>query len=132
MDVSLAAAGGFELTDGLWVEYQFDAGAWIELIAFRPNGTNTPLAEDTDNDDLGDGTALTAALTNFNLPILDTVIVEVPSSGHPYGVRGVGEAPIVPPLATVANAMHDATGIRFDQLPMSPPRVLDAIEKHRS
>ncbi|MEE8165282.1 MAG: molybdopterin cofactor-binding domain-containing protein, partial [Myxococcota bacterium] len=67
-----------------------------------------------------------------DLPMIDTVIVEVPSSGHPYGVRGVGEAPIVPPLATVANAMHDATGIRFDQLPMSPPRVLDAIEKRQS
>ncbi len=67
-----------------------------------------------------------------DLPMIDTVIVEVPSSGHPYGVRGVGEVPIVPPLATVANAMHDATGLRFDQLPMSPPRVLDAIEKHRS
>ncbi len=67
-----------------------------------------------------------------DLPMIDTVIVEVPSSGHPYGIRGVGEVPIVPPLATVANAMHDATGIRFDQLPLSPPRVLDAIEKRQS
>jgi CO/xanthine dehydrogenase Mo-binding subunit len=64
--------------------------------------------------------------------MIDTVIVEVPSSGHPYGIRGVGEVPIVPPLATVANAMHDATGVRFYQLPMSPPRVLDAIEKRRA
>jgi CO/xanthine dehydrogenase Mo-binding subunit len=47
---------------------------------------------------------------------------------HPYGVRGVGDVPIVPPLAAVANAMRDATGIRFTELPLSPPRVLEAIE----
>ena len=47
---------------------------------------------------------------------------------HPYGVRGVGEVPIVPPLAAVANAMRDATGIRFTELPLSPPRVL----RHRA
>jgi len=44
-----------------------------------------------------------------------------------YGVRGVGEVPIVPPLATVANAMRDATGVRFTELPLSPPRVLAAL-----
>jgi CO/xanthine dehydrogenase Mo-binding subunit len=60
--------------------------------------------------------------------MIDTVIVEVPNPLHPYGVRGVGETPIVPPLAAVANAMHDATGVRFYRLPMSPPRVLDALD----
>ena len=64
--------------------------------------------------------------------MIDSVIIEVANPTHPYGVRGVGEVPIVPPLATVANAMHDATGVRFEQLPMSPPRVLEAIEKQRS
>jgi CO/xanthine dehydrogenase Mo-binding subunit len=63
-----------------------------------------------------------------DLPMIDTVIVEVPNPLHPYGVRGVGETPIVPPLAAVANAMHDATGVRFYRLPMSPPRVLDALD----
>lgn len=63
-----------------------------------------------------------------DLPMIDTVIVEVANPLHPYGVRGVGETPIVPPLATVANAMHDATGVRFYTLPMSPPRVLESIE----
>ena len=62
-----------------------------------------------------------------DLPMIDTVIVEVPNPTHPYGVRGVGEPPIVPPLATVANAMRRATGVRFAQLPMSPPRVLAAL-----
>jgi CO/xanthine dehydrogenase Mo-binding subunit len=63
-----------------------------------------------------------------DLPMIDTVIVEVPNPIHPYGVRGVGEPPIVPPLATVANAVHAATGVRFATLPMTPPRVLSAIE----
>jgi len=64
-----------------------------------------------------------------DLPMIDTVIVEVPNPIHPYGVRGVGETPIVPPLATVANAMRSATGVRFEQLPMSPPRVLAATDE---
>jgi CO/xanthine dehydrogenase Mo-binding subunit len=62
-----------------------------------------------------------------DLPMIEAVIVEVPNPLHPYGVRGVGEVPIVPPLATVANAMRDATGVRFTELPLSPPRVLEAI-----
>jgi len=64
-----------------------------------------------------------------DLPMIDTVIVEVANPLHPYGVRGVGETPIVPPLGAVANAMRHATGIRFHRLPMSPPRVLDALDR---
>jgi CO/xanthine dehydrogenase Mo-binding subunit len=63
-----------------------------------------------------------------DLPMIDTVIVEVPNPGHPYGVRGVGEVPIVPPIPAVANALHSATGVRFHALPMSPPRVLAGLE----
>ena len=62
-----------------------------------------------------------------DLPMIDTVIVEVPNPGHPYGVRGVGETPIVPPLATVANAISAAAGVRMTEIPMSPPRLLKAI-----
>ena len=62
-----------------------------------------------------------------DLPMIDTVIVEVPNPGHPYGVRGVGEVGIVPPMAAVANAIHQATGRRLRDLPMSPVRVLEAI-----
>ena len=65
-----------------------------------------------------------------DVPMIDTVIVEVPNPNHPYGVRGVGETPIVPPMAAIANAIENATGIRFEELPMSPPKVLRAIEKH--
>jgi CO/xanthine dehydrogenase Mo-binding subunit len=60
--------------------------------------------------------------------MIDTVIVEVPNPTHPYGVRGVGETPIVPPMAAISNAVADALGIRFTDLPMSPPRVLAAIK----
>ncbi len=63
-----------------------------------------------------------------DLPMIDTVVVEVANPLHPYGVRGVGESPIVPPLACVANAVRAATGKRFTQLPMSPPRVLAALD----
>ena len=62
-----------------------------------------------------------------DLPMIDTFIVEVPNPGHPYGVRGVGETPIIPPMAAIANAMERATGIRFTELPMSPPRVRKAM-----
>ncbi len=62
-----------------------------------------------------------------DLPMIDAVIVEVPNPNHPYGVRGVGETSIIPPLAAVANAVAAATGRRIRDLPMSPVRVLDAI-----
>ena len=62
-----------------------------------------------------------------DLPMIETIIVEVPNPNHPYGVRGVGEVGIVPPLAALANAVFDATGARIRDLPMSPPRVLAAI-----
>ena len=67
-----------------------------------------------------------------DLPMIDTVLVEVANPLHPYGVRGVGEVPIVPPLAAVANAMRDATGIRFTALPLSPPVVLEALSRRGS
>ena len=63
-----------------------------------------------------------------DLPMLDTVMIEVPNPKHPQGVRGVGEIPIVPPLAAISNAIYNALGHRFYSLPMSPPRVLAAID----
>ena len=64
-----------------------------------------------------------------DVPMIDALIVEVPNPRHPYGVRGIGETPIVPPMAAIANAMEQATGIRFTDLPMSPPRVLKALRE---
>ena len=63
-----------------------------------------------------------------DLPMIETVIVEVPNPGHPYGVRGVGETSIVPPLAAIANAVSRATGVRLAEIPMSPPRIVEALE----
>jgi CO/xanthine dehydrogenase Mo-binding subunit len=64
-----------------------------------------------------------------DVPMIDAILVEVPNPKHPYGVRGVGETPIVPPLGAIANAMENATGIRFTELPMSPPKVLKALRE---
>ena len=63
-----------------------------------------------------------------DVPMIDTVIVEVPNPTHPYGVRGIGETPIIPPMAAIANAVSHALDIRFTDLPMSPPKVLAAID----
>jgi len=62
-----------------------------------------------------------------DLPMIDTLLVEKPHPGHPFGVKGVGEVPIVPPLAAVANSVSAATGKRFYDLPLSPARVHAAL-----
>jgi len=67
----------------------------------------------------------------LDLPMIDTIIVEVPNPGHPYGVRGVGEVPIVPPPAALANAIHNAIGVRMDVLPMTPARVISALNEQK-
>lgn len=63
-----------------------------------------------------------------DLPMIEPVILEIPNPGHPYGVRGVGETSIVPPLAAIANAVSRAAGVRLTSLPMSPPKVRAAIK----
>ncbi|MCH7594278.1 MAG: molybdopterin-dependent oxidoreductase, partial [Chloroflexi bacterium] len=66
--------------------------------------------------------------TSLDLPEIETIIVEVPNPGHPFGVRGVGEVPIVPPVAAIANAIHDALGIRFRETPINPGRIRAALK----
>jgi CO/xanthine dehydrogenase Mo-binding subunit len=66
-----------------------------------------------------------------DLPFIDTQILEIPNPNHPYGVRGVGETGIVPPLATVSIAVSNASGVRQQHIPMSPPRVLKSIKSRR-
>jgi CO/xanthine dehydrogenase Mo-binding subunit len=63
-----------------------------------------------------------------DMPMIDPILVEVPNPRHPFGVRGVGEVPIVPPMAAVANAIHAAIGARLRDLPMSPPKILAEID----
>jgi CO/xanthine dehydrogenase Mo-binding subunit len=67
-----------------------------------------------------------------DLPMIDTQILEIPNPNHPYGVRGVGETSIVPPLAAIANAVSNAVGVRLAHIPMSPPRILEALHANRS
>ena len=64
---------------------------------------------------------------SLDVPMIDTVIVEVPSSAHPYGVRGVGEVNIVPPPAAIANGIYRVLGVRMDVLPMNPAAVMEAV-----
>jgi CO/xanthine dehydrogenase Mo-binding subunit len=82
-----------------------------------------------------DGKMLNASFLDYRMPIsldvpeIETLLVTVPSPGHPYGARGVGEVPVVPPMAAIANAIHAATGVRMSELPMTPGRVHKAISE---
>ena len=82
-----------------------------------------------------DGAMLNSSLldyrmpTSLDVPMIETVIVEVANPGHPFGVRGVGEANIVPPPGALANAIYRAAGVRPNRLPMNPPTVMEAIWK---
>ncbi len=67
---------------------------------------------------------------SLDVPMIDTVLIEVANPGHPYGVRGVGEACIVPPMAAIANAISSAIGVRMTELPMSPAKVVEALSKN--
>ena len=70
--------------------------------------------------------------TTLDIPMIDAVMIEVPNPRHPFGLRGVGEASIIPPLAAVANAVSHAIGVRINRLPITPGAVLDAIESKGS
>jgi CO/xanthine dehydrogenase Mo-binding subunit len=66
--------------------------------------------------------------TSLDLPSIETVLVEVPNPLHPYGVRGVGETPICPPVAAIANAIKDAIGTRLYSTPMNAGSILEALK----
>src|SRR2546427_10369389 len=70
--------------------------------------------------------------TPVDVPMIETVILEVPNPRHPFGLRGVGEAPIIPPLAAIANAIYQAVGVRMDRLPMSPGAILEALQRKQA
>ena len=85
-----------------------------------------------------DGTMLNSSFldyrmpTSLDVPMIDCVIVEVPNPRHPFGLRGVGEVPIVPPLAALSNAIYHAVGVRIHKLPLTPGSILEALEAKRS
>lgn len=67
-----------------------------------------------------------------DLPMIETIVLEVPNPLHPYGVRGVGEGGVIPPLAAVASAISKVVGSPMTQLPCSPPKVLAAIKNSQT
>ncbi len=85
-----------------------------------------------------DGTMLNSSFLDYrmptalDMPMIDTVIVEVPNPRHPYGLRGVGEAPLIPPLAALSNAIYNAVGVRMTKLPMTPGSILEALEAKKA
>jgi CO/xanthine dehydrogenase Mo-binding subunit len=107
-----------------YVEGQMQGGTvqglgWAlnEAYVFHADGT------------MGNGSFLDYRMpTCLDVPMIETVILEVPNPRHPFGLRGVGEAPIIPPLAAVANAIYQATGVRIDRLSMSPGNILAALQ----
>ncbi len=108
-----------------YVEGQMQGGV-VQGIGWALNETYTYREDGSlDNDSFLDYRVPVAS----DLPMIDTIIVEVPNPAHPYGVRGVGEVGIVPTMGAVANAIHDAIGHRLCDLPMSPMRILDAINQ---
>jgi CO/xanthine dehydrogenase Mo-binding subunit len=66
--------------------------------------------------------------TAADVPSVDTLLVEVSFDASPFGIRGVGEPPIVPSLATMSNAIHSATGVRLHELPMTPEAIFNRIK----
>jgi CO/xanthine dehydrogenase Mo-binding subunit len=81
------------------------------------------------------GQLLSGTLMDYALPHaaqagnIETIILEIPSE---HGPKGVGEAPVIPTAAAIANAIADATGLRLSELPMTAPRVLQAIQERES
>ena len=70
--------------------------------------------------------------TSLDLPMIDCEIIEIPNARHPFGLRGVGETVLIPPLAAMANAVHSALGVRMYNLPMSPGAILEALEEKQA
>lgn len=105
-----------------YVEGQFQGGA-VQGIGWALNEAYVYDAA---------GVLENASFLDYRIPLasdLPTIIVEIPNSMHPFGVRGVGEAPIIPPLAAVASAVSNAIGKRVTHLPCSPPRLLALIDE---
>jgi len=83
-----------------------------------------------------DGYVLTDQLSTYLIPtiwdipeVVESVIVEYPDPNGPWGARGVGELPFLPTAAAIAAAVHDATGVWYDEFPLTPERILHGLGK---
>jgi CO/xanthine dehydrogenase Mo-binding subunit len=106
-----------------FVEGQIQGGA-VQGIGW---GLYEGYQYDTRGDMLNPGFLDYKIPTATDVPMIETILVEVPGPNHPFGVRGVGEVPIIPPPAALANAIYRATGVRVADLPMTPVQVLEAM-----
>jgi 4-hydroxybenzoyl-CoA reductase subunit alpha len=69
------------------------------------------------------------SLTSLDMPEVDTVLVEDPDPNCPFGAKEAGQGPLLPVMPAVANAVYDAVGVRIDELPITPDKVLRALER---
>ena len=69
------------------------------------------------------------SLTSLDMPEVFTELVEDPDPNCPFGAKEVGQGPLLPVMPAVANAVYDAVGVRIDELPITPDKVLAALEK---
>ncbi len=63
------------------------------------------------------------------MPVIESVVLEIPSANGPYGVKGVGEMTANSPIPAIVNAIHDAIGVRIDTLPVTPEAILRALDE---
>ena len=68
------------------------------------------------------------SLTSLDMPEVDTVLIEDPDPNCPFGAKEVGQGPLLPVMPAVANAIYDAVGVRIDEMPITPDKVLRALE----
>ena len=66
--------------------------------------------------------------TSLDAPEMHTILVEIPFEGGPFGAKGIGEIPMDGPASAVAQAIEQATGAVLTQLPMTPERILEAMD----
>jgi len=67
------------------------------------------------------------SLTSLDMPEIETVLVEDPDPNCPFGAKEVGQGPLLPVMPALANAIYDAVGVRIDELPITPDKVLKAL-----
>ena len=96
-------------------------------------GMGWALFEQLDHDE--DGHLLTGSFLDYAIPVaervpeIETLIVEVPAPDGPFGAKGIGEAPVIGAAPAIVNAVAAAVGVRLRELPMTPPRVWQALRE---
>ena len=69
------------------------------------------------------------SLSSLDMPEVEVALIEDPDPNCPYGAKEAGQGPLLPVMPAVANAIYDAVGVRIDEVPITPDKVLMALEK---